>query len=216
MSRRTQTRGDVLGVGRATAHPTRPAPPPLHETEHVSIISRGNVALGVARMLLTPLATLAKYDVPRPCSTSSPHFYHQPAWALKPAFAKERRELTPLDSSTKVTRSSIDDSGRAAPSSGRIITWFATVSKLVRALPQIHKTLPAMITAAATTRRRRKDGHSGDAKTATAATQRRPRRQRREDNHDGGGIDDDHDGGDAGDSGSDEGDGGESYGDDIR
>ncbi|KAH9033903.1 hypothetical protein EDB85DRAFT_2144687 [Lactarius pseudohatsudake] len=86
MSRRTQTRGDVLGVGRATAHPTRPAPPPLHETEHVSIIGRGNVALGVAHMLLTPLATLAKYDVPAP-----------PAWALKPAFAKERRELTPLD-----------------------------------------------------------------------------------------------------------------------
>ncbi|KAI0256248.1 FAD/NAD-P-binding domain-containing protein [Lactifluus subvellereus] len=41
-----------------TQHPSRPAPPPLHRTEH------GNVALDVARMLLTPPAVLEKYDVP--------------------------------------------------------------------------------------------------------------------------------------------------------
>jgi hypothetical protein len=48
-----------------TQHPSRPAPPPLHQTEHVSIIGRGNVALDVARMLLTPPSSiLEKYDVP--------------------------------------------------------------------------------------------------------------------------------------------------------
>ena len=49
-----------------TQHPSRPLPPPLHETEHVSIIGQGNVALDVARMLLTPPAALAKYDIPVP------------------------------------------------------------------------------------------------------------------------------------------------------
>jgi adrenodoxin-NADP+ reductase len=49
-----------------THRPSRPAPPPLHETEHVSIIGQGNVALDVARMLLTPPAALEKYDIPEP------------------------------------------------------------------------------------------------------------------------------------------------------
>ncbi|KAN0138353.1 ferredoxin/adrenodoxin reductase [Lactarius tabidus] len=47
-----------------THHPSRPAPPPLHDTKHVSIIGQGNVALDVARMLLTPPAALEKYDIP--------------------------------------------------------------------------------------------------------------------------------------------------------
>lgn len=41
-------------------------PPPLEKYEHVSIIGQGNVSLDVARMLLTPPSTLAKYDVPEP------------------------------------------------------------------------------------------------------------------------------------------------------
>ncbi|KAH9959206.1 hypothetical protein BC827DRAFT_519899 [Russula dissimulans] len=47
-----------------TQHPTRPPAPPLHQTEHVSVIGQGNVALDVARMLLTPPNILDKYDVP--------------------------------------------------------------------------------------------------------------------------------------------------------
>ncbi|KAI9457885.1 FAD/NAD-P-binding domain-containing protein [Russula earlei] len=47
-----------------TQHPTRPSPPPLHRTEHVSVIGQGNVALDVARMLLTPPDVLDRYDVP--------------------------------------------------------------------------------------------------------------------------------------------------------
>jgi hypothetical protein len=46
-----------------TQHPSRPAPPPLHRTGHVSVIGQGNIALDVARMLLTPPAILKKYDV---------------------------------------------------------------------------------------------------------------------------------------------------------
>jgi adrenodoxin-NADP+ reductase len=49
-----------------TQHPMRPPPPPLHKTEHVSVIGQGNVALDVARMLLTPPRILEKYDVPAP------------------------------------------------------------------------------------------------------------------------------------------------------
>ncbi|KAH8978470.1 hypothetical protein EDB86DRAFT_3090503 [Lactarius hatsudake] len=60
----------LLGVGCATAHPMHPVPPPLHETEHISIIGQGNVALSV------------------------------PAWALKPTFVKEPHELTALDSTS--------------------------------------------------------------------------------------------------------------------
>ncbi|KAI0667556.1 FAD/NAD-P-binding domain-containing protein [Trametes maxima] len=49
-----------------TQHPARPAPPPLERTTHVTLIGNGNVALDVARMLLTPPSELAKYDVPTP------------------------------------------------------------------------------------------------------------------------------------------------------
>ncbi|KAH9008456.1 FAD/NAD-P-binding domain-containing protein [Lactarius hengduanensis] len=47
-------------------HPLRRVPPPLHETEHVSIIGQGHIALDVVRMLLTPPTVLAEYDVPVP------------------------------------------------------------------------------------------------------------------------------------------------------
>ncbi|KAH9911353.1 ferredoxin/adrenodoxin reductase [Epithele typhae] len=50
-----------------TQHPSRPAaPPPLERTKHVTIIGQGNVALDVARMLLTPPDHLARFDVPEP------------------------------------------------------------------------------------------------------------------------------------------------------
>ncbi|KAI0739679.1 hypothetical protein C8Q80DRAFT_196864 [Daedaleopsis nitida] len=47
-----------------TQHPSRPSPPPLDRTSHVTLIGQGNVSLDVARMLLTPPDKLAKYDVP--------------------------------------------------------------------------------------------------------------------------------------------------------
>jgi adrenodoxin-NADP+ reductase len=40
--------------------------PPLEKTEHVSVIGQGNVALDIARMLLSDPSTLGKYDVPVP------------------------------------------------------------------------------------------------------------------------------------------------------
>ena len=87
-----------------TRHPSRPAPPPLHETEHVSIIGQGNVALDVARMLLTPPATLEKYDVPESVlevlrSSAVRHVsIIGRRGPLQAAFTnKELRELTSLD-----------------------------------------------------------------------------------------------------------------------
>ncbi len=47
-----------------TQHPSRPPPPRLERTSHVTLIGQGNVSLDVARMLLTPPDILAKYDVP--------------------------------------------------------------------------------------------------------------------------------------------------------
>ncbi|RPD77149.1 FAD/NAD-P-binding domain-containing protein [Lentinus tigrinus ALCF2SS1-7] len=49
-----------------TQHPSKPSPPPLDRTSHVTLIGQGNVSLDVARMLLTPPDHLAKYDVPMP------------------------------------------------------------------------------------------------------------------------------------------------------
>ncbi|KAG6827906.1 hypothetical protein H0H92_010004 [Tricholoma furcatifolium] len=51
-----------------TQHPshTHIPPPPLERTKHVSLIGNGNVALDVARMLLTPPSHLSTYDVPQP------------------------------------------------------------------------------------------------------------------------------------------------------
>ncbi|KAF9035195.1 FAD/NAD-P-binding domain-containing protein [Panaeolus papilionaceus] len=49
-----------------TQHPLAPPPPPLESIKHVSIIGNGNVSLDVARMLLTNVEVLAKYDVPQP------------------------------------------------------------------------------------------------------------------------------------------------------
>ncbi|VDC00723.1 unnamed protein product [Peniophora sp. CBMAI 1063] len=47
-----------------TQHPAAPEAPPLENVEHVSIIGQGNVALDIARMLLSDPEVLAKYDVP--------------------------------------------------------------------------------------------------------------------------------------------------------
>ncbi|KAF9447075.1 FAD/NAD(P)-binding domain-containing protein [Macrolepiota fuliginosa MF-IS2] len=47
-----------------TQHPNRSPPPALDKISHVSLIGNGNVSLDVARMLLTPVSTLAQYDVP--------------------------------------------------------------------------------------------------------------------------------------------------------
>lgn len=49
-----------------TQHPNAPKPLPLHKISHVSIIGHGNVSLDVARMLLTNVSELSKYDVPSP------------------------------------------------------------------------------------------------------------------------------------------------------
>lgn len=47
-----------------TQHPANQGPPPLETTKHVTLIGNGNVALDVARMLLTSPDVLRKYDVP--------------------------------------------------------------------------------------------------------------------------------------------------------
>ncbi|KAF7791999.1 hypothetical protein EIP86_003026 [Pleurotus ostreatoroseus] len=49
-----------------TSHPASIGhpPPPLHKTEHVTVVGNGNVALDVARMLLSSPERLAPYDVP--------------------------------------------------------------------------------------------------------------------------------------------------------
>jgi len=47
-----------------TQHPNKPPPPPLDKVSHVSLIGNGNVSLDVARMLLTNVDVLSKYDVP--------------------------------------------------------------------------------------------------------------------------------------------------------
>ncbi|KAI0337131.1 ferredoxin/adrenodoxin reductase [Trametopsis cervina] len=49
-----------------TSHPASAgsAPPPLHKSKHVTVIGNGNVALDVARMLLSSPERLAHYDVP--------------------------------------------------------------------------------------------------------------------------------------------------------
>lgn len=48
-----------------TNHPMAPPPPPLHKISHLSIIGNGNVSLDVARILLSDVHTLSKYDVPK-------------------------------------------------------------------------------------------------------------------------------------------------------
>jgi len=47
-----------------TQHPNKPHPPPLDKVTHVSLIGNGNVSLDVARILLTSVDVLSKYDVP--------------------------------------------------------------------------------------------------------------------------------------------------------
>jgi adrenodoxin-NADP+ reductase len=48
-----------------TKHPNRLPPPALDKVSHVSLIGNGNVSLDVARILLTPVSDLERYDVPR-------------------------------------------------------------------------------------------------------------------------------------------------------
>ncbi|KAF9482864.1 FAD/NAD(P)-binding domain-containing protein [Pholiota conissans] len=48
-----------------TQHPNTPPPPALDKVSHVSLIGNGNVSLDVARMLLTNVDVLARYDVPQ-------------------------------------------------------------------------------------------------------------------------------------------------------
>jgi len=87
-----------------TQHPSRPAPPPLHKTDHVSVIGQGNVALDVDRMLLTPPRILEKYDVPAPVLDVLRHSSVRHVsiigrrGPLQAAFTtKELRELTTLE-----------------------------------------------------------------------------------------------------------------------
>ncbi|KAI0698003.1 FAD/NAD-P-binding domain-containing protein [Cytidiella melzeri] len=49
-----------------TSHPSSAAipPPPLHRSRHVTVIGNGNVALDIARMLLSSPERLSRYDVP--------------------------------------------------------------------------------------------------------------------------------------------------------
>lgn len=49
-----------------THHANAPPPPPLEKVSHVSIIGNGNVSLDVARILLTNVDVLSKYDLPQP------------------------------------------------------------------------------------------------------------------------------------------------------
>ncbi|KAF9456089.1 hypothetical protein BDZ94DRAFT_1352078 [Collybia nuda] len=49
-----------------TQHPSRPPPPPLEKLSHVSLIGNGNVSLDIARILLTSVSVLQKYDIPKP------------------------------------------------------------------------------------------------------------------------------------------------------
>ncbi|KAJ7155375.1 hypothetical protein C8R43DRAFT_999564 [Mycena crocata] len=86
-----------------TQHPSAPPPPPLDTLTHVALIGNGNVALDVARMLLTPPAVLEKYDVPRSVldilalSTVRHVDIVARRGPLQAAFtAKELRELTNL------------------------------------------------------------------------------------------------------------------------
>ncbi|KAH9055464.1 FAD/NAD-P-binding domain-containing protein [Lactarius vividus] len=88
-----------------TQHPSRPAPPPLQETKHVSIIGQGNVA----RPQLTPPAAFAKYDVPVPVldvrrRSAVPHVsIIGRCGPLQAAFTKELRELTALDGTSMLS-----------------------------------------------------------------------------------------------------------------
>ncbi|KAH9960115.1 hypothetical protein BC827DRAFT_1260872 [Russula dissimulans] len=104
-----------------TLHPAMPHPtasssrsrsstaPPLHQTEHMSVIGRGNLTLDVARILLTPPNILDNYDV----QTSVLDVLHRSAIGhvsiirrrgpLQEAFTtKELRELTTLPGASMV------------------------------------------------------------------------------------------------------------------
>ncbi|KAF9241539.1 hypothetical protein BU15DRAFT_87131 [Melanogaster broomeanus] len=47
-----------------TQHPSKPPIPTLDKVSHLTLIGNGNVSLDVARILLTSLSVLQKYDVP--------------------------------------------------------------------------------------------------------------------------------------------------------
>ncbi|KAJ7823006.1 hypothetical protein B0H13DRAFT_1737535 [Mycena leptocephala] len=86
-----------------TQHPSAPPPPALDTLTHVALIGNGNVALDIARILLTPPSVLERYDVPQPVldvlNRSTVHHVDIVArrGPLHAAFtAKELRELTNL------------------------------------------------------------------------------------------------------------------------
>ena len=92
-----------------TQHPNAPSPPALDKITHVSLIGNGNVSLDVARMLLTNVDVLAKYDVPRPVLEvlSRSKVKHVSIFArrgpLEAAFTmKELRELINLPQASMV------------------------------------------------------------------------------------------------------------------
>ncbi|TRM68378.1 hypothetical protein BD626DRAFT_394305 [Schizophyllum amplum] len=49
-----------------TAHPSLPAVPDLSQISHVTLIGNGNVAMDIARMLLSPVDALYPHDIPLP------------------------------------------------------------------------------------------------------------------------------------------------------
>ncbi|KAJ7654384.1 hypothetical protein DFH06DRAFT_993511 [Mycena polygramma] len=86
-----------------TQHPSAPPPPALDTLTHVALIGNGNVALDIARILLTSVSVLEKYDVPQAVldvlARSTVHHVDIIArrGPLHAAFtAKELRELTNL------------------------------------------------------------------------------------------------------------------------
>ncbi|KAJ7180708.1 hypothetical protein C8R46DRAFT_1070347 [Mycena filopes] len=94
-----------------TQHPSAPPPPALETLSHVSLIGNGNVALDIARILLTPPSVLERYDVPQPVldvlarSTVRHVQIIARRGPLHVAFtAKELRELTNLPDARQQTR----------------------------------------------------------------------------------------------------------------
>ncbi|KAF8970902.1 FAD/NAD-P-binding domain-containing protein [Flammula alnicola] len=109
-----------------TQHPNTPTPPPLDKITHVSLIGNGNVSLDVARMLLTNVDVLAKYDVPQSVlevlsrSTVKHVSIIGRRGPLEAAFTmKELREMINLPEASMVP---LDPSLITPPSSGPTLT----------------------------------------------------------------------------------------------
>ncbi|KAF4621978.1 hypothetical protein D9613_009062 [Agrocybe pediades] len=109
-----------------TQHPNASAAPALDKISHVSLIGNGNVSLDVARMLLTDVDVLAKYDVPQPVLEvlSRSAVKHVSIFArrgpLEAAFTmKELRELINLPNASMVP---LEQSLVEPPTSGPPLT----------------------------------------------------------------------------------------------